>query len=422
MHILWLKTELLHPVDKGGRIRTYQMLRELKKLHRVTYLTLDDGTASEDAISRAPEYCHEVIRVPFRTASKRSARFWAELAGNVVSRLPYAIAKYRVPALTEALRERVGRGDVDVVLCDFLSPSINVPSDLGVPIVLFQHNVEAAIWERHTQVASSPLKRAYMGEQWRRMRRFEGAECRRFDDVIAVSADDCRNLERAYGLDDVFEVPTGVDTDFFRPSGGVARNPQEMVFTGSMDWLPNEDGVTWFCDEILPRIRRAIPEATLRIVGRSPSRIVQDLAKKHAGVEVTGSVPDVRPHMERAGVFVIPLRIGGGTRLKVYEAMGMEIPIVSTTIGAEGLPVRDGEELLLADTPDAFADATVRLIRDMALGARIAQTAARRVRAEFGWREAAVRFAKICERGAARHASERQPSPNLVDTRLNASL
>jgi glycosyltransferase involved in cell wall biosynthesis len=249
-----------------------------------------------------------------------------------------------------------------------------------------------------------------MAEQWRRMRRFEGSECRRFDDVIAVSADDCRTLERAYDLDEVFEVPTGVDTEFFRPTGRVARNPYEMVFTGSMDWLPNEDGVIWFCNEILPRIRRTVPEATLRIVGRSPSRLVQNLSRKHEGVEVTGSVPDVRPHMERAAVFVIPLRIGGGTRLKVYEAMGMEIPIVSTTIGAEGLPVRHGEELIVADTPDAFAAATVGLMRDSALRARIAETAAARVRAEFGWREAAARFARICEEAVDRRASTTRAS------------
>lgn len=412
MRVLWIKTELLHPVDKGGRIRTYQMLRELKVHHRVTYLTLDDGTASSDAIARATEYCDEVIRVPFRTASKRTPRFWLELVRNVFSGLPYAIAKYRVPALTRALRARVARGDIDVVLCDFLFPSINVPSDLDVPVILFEHNVEAAIWERHTQVAGSPLKRRYMAEQWRRMRRFEGDECRRLDHVIAVSAEDCRQLEREYGLAEVSEVPTGVDTEFFRPSAGVERTPHEMVFTGSMDWLPNEDGIIWFCDEILPRIRREIPDATLTIVGRSPSRPVLDLAERHDRVEVTGSVPDVRPYMERASVFVVPLRIGGGTRLKVYEAMGMEIPIVSTTIGAEGLPVRDGHDLLLADDPDTFAATVVRLMRAPESGRGLARTAAARVRAEFAWREVAARFATLCERAVDRHA--RHPGSEIV--------
>jgi glycosyltransferase involved in cell wall biosynthesis len=305
--------------------------------------------------------------------------------------------------MTRELRRLVAEGDVDVIVCDFLFPSLNVPSDLGVPMVLFQHNVEAAIWERHAQVASHPVKRLYMREQWRRMRAFEGRECRRFDKVVAVSREDCGVLERTYGLRDVEEVPTGVDTDFFRPGTIHARNRNEIVFTGSMDWLPNEDAVAWFAEAILPRIRAEVPDARFTIVGRTPSQPVLDLARTHTDITVTGSVPDVRPYMERAAAFVIPLRVAGGTRLKVYEAMGMEIPIVSTTIGIEGLPVRHDAELLVADEPEAFAAAVVRLLREPALGDRLATNAATRVRAEFGWREVASRFASICGSLRAEH-------------------
>jgi len=396
MHILWIKTELLHPVDKGGRIRTYQMLRQLRREHRITYLALDDGAGGPEAIERASEYCTEVVVVPFTARAKRTNGFYWELLQNLASPLPYAVAKYRSPALTRELRRLVAEGDVDVIVCDFLFPSLNVPSGLGVPMVLFQHNVEAAIWERHAQVASHPVKRLYMREQWRRMRAFEGRECRRFDKVVAVSREDCGVLERTYGLQGVEEVPTGVDTDFFRPRNTVARNRNEIVFTGSMDWLPNEDAVAWFAEAILPRIRAEVPDARFTIVGRTPSQPVLELARTHRDVTVTGSVADVRPYMERAAAFVIPMRVAGGTRLKVYEAMGMEIPMVSTTIGIEGLPVRHDAELLVADEPDAFAAAVVRLLREPAFGARLATTAATRVRAEFGWREVASRFAGIC--------------------------
>jgi sugar transferase (PEP-CTERM/EpsH1 system associated) len=396
MHILWIKTELLHPVDKGGRIRTYQMLRQLRRDHQVTYLALDDGAGGPEAIERATEYCHDVVVVPFASRAKRTKGFYWELLQNLASPLPYAVAKYRSAGLTRELRRLVDAGGVDVVVCDFLFPSLNVPSDLGVPVVLFQHNVEAAIWERHAQVASHPVKRLYMREQWRRMRAFEGKECRRFDKVVAVSREDCRVLEHLYGLREVDEVPTGVDTDFFRPSHAAARNGTEIVFTGSMDWLPNEDAVAWFADAILPRIRTEVPGVQFTIVGRTPSQPVLNLAKAHRDITVTGSVPDVRPYMERAAVFAIPMRIAGGTRLKVYEAMGMEIPMVSTTIGIEGLPVRDGLDLLVADEPEAFAAAVVRLLREPALGARLAATAAQRVRTEFGWQEVASRFARIC--------------------------
>jgi polysaccharide biosynthesis protein PslH len=396
MHILWIKTELLHPVDKGGRIRTYQMLRQLRREHRITYLALDDGGGGPEAIERASEYCTDVVVVPFTARAKRTNGFYWELLQNLASPLPYAVAKYRSHALTRELRRLVAEGDVDVIVCDFLFPSLNVPSGLGVPMVLFQHNVEAAIWERHAQVASHPVKRLYMREQWRRMRAFEGRECRRFDKVVAVSREDCGVLERTYGLRGVEEVPTGVDTDFFRPGNAVARNRNEIVFTGSMDWLPNEDAVAWFAEAILPRIRAEVPDAHFTIVGRTPSQPVLDLARTHHDITVTGSVPDVRPYMARAAAFAIPMRVAGGTRLKVYEAMGMEIPIVSTTIGIEGLPVRHEAELLVADEPDAFAASVVRVLREPALGARLASNAATRVRAEFGWREVASRFATIC--------------------------
>jgi polysaccharide biosynthesis protein PslH len=170
-----------------------------------------------------------------------------------------------------------------------------------------------------------------------------------------------------------------------------------LVFTGSMDWLPNEDAIRYFTEQILPRVRRAVPEVTLTVVGRNPYPGLLELSKRDPSVIVTGRVEDVRPFMEEAAVYVVPLRIGGGTRLKIYEAMAMEKPIVSTSIGAEGLPVEDGREIVLADTPESFADAVVRLIRDENLAAEIGQRAATKVRGRFGWDKVAEDFAAICE-------------------------
>ena len=396
MHILWIKTELLHPVDKGGRIRTYQMLRALKRQHRVTYLTLDDGTAAADAAERAEEYCHELVRVPFTPAAKGSPAFFADLARNALSPLPYAVARYRSPALRARIAELCALGGVDVVVCDFLAPSLNVPDDLGVPTVLFQHNVEAMIWERHAQVATHPVKRVYMREQWRRMLRHERAECRRFDHVVAVSPQDTAVFRRDYDLSSVSDVPTGVDTEFFRPSGAEAREPHGLVFTGSMDWMPNEDAIHFFVDQILPRLRARVPDVTLTVVGRNPPAGIRALADADPAIHVTGSVPDVRPYIERAAAFIVPIRVGGGTRLKIFEAMAMERPVVSTTIGAEGLPVRDGVDTLLADEPQAFADAVAGLLLDPARAAAIGVAAAAAVRAEYGWDGVAQRFAQLC--------------------------
>lgn len=398
MKILWLKTELLHPVDKGGRIRTYYMLRELKREHHVTYLTLDDGQAATDARERAQEYCHELITIPHRTRAKFSTGFYLELAQNLVSPLPYFMRKYKSAAMRRAIAEQTERGQFDVVVCDFLVAAINVPPRVNCPALLFQHNVEAMIWKRHYEVQRNPLKKAYLYGQWRKAVAYERAACGRFDYVVTVSADDREMTRRQYGVETVADVATGVDTEYFRPRGLEPRDGFNLVFTGSMDWLPNEDAIRYFTEQIMPRIRALVPEATLTVVGRNPYPSLLELSRRDSSIIVTGRVEDVRPYMERAAAYVVPLRVGGGTRLKIYEAMAMEKPIISTTIGAEGLPVRDGEELLLADTPEAFAREVARVLKDERFARELGERAARVVREQFGWDKVAASFAELCER------------------------
>lgn len=397
MHILWLKTELLHPVDKGGRIRTYQMLRELVKQHRVTYLTLDDGDAAPDAADRAAEYCHELVRVPHRAPKKFTPGFYAHVARTLGSPLPYAVARYRSRAMRDEIARRVTQGDVDLLVCDFLAPSVNVPEELPVKRLLFQHNVEASIWQRHADVATNPIYKALYRGQWRRMRRFEARECARYDRVVAVSAEDADRMRRDYGVRDVASIPTGVDTEYFRPGSPDRVAPSGLVFTGSMDWLPNQDAVRFLIEQVLPRIRASVLDVTLTVVGRNPPPALVAACAGEPGVTFTGWVEDVRPYIERAAVYVVPIRIGGGTRLKIYEAMAMEKPIVSTTVGAEGLPLDDGRHLLLADSPDAFADAVVRLLQDAAGARELAYRGAEYVRERFGWDRVAATFSEICE-------------------------
>jgi sugar transferase (PEP-CTERM/EpsH1 system associated) len=394
LRILWLKTELLHPVDKGGKIRTYNMLKELKRDHHVTYLALDDGSADRDARERAQEYCHDLFCVPHRQREKFSRGFYVELLLNLASPLPYAIKKYESFAMRSEIVAR--ENTTDVVICDFLAPAINVPRNLSCPSILFQHNVEAMIWKRHFEVQNNRVKKTYLRDQWRKMVKFEKEMCRRFDAVIAVSAEDRDQMRDEYGVKAVFEVPTGVDTDFFAPSGKENVDPHNVVFTGSMDWLPNEDAIRYYTEQILPIVRRSIPDATLTVVGRNPYSSLLELSRRDPSIVVTGRVDDVRPYMERAAAYVVPLRIGGGTRLKIYEAMAMEKAIVSTTVGAEGLPVTDGRELRIADTPETFAASVVDLLTNADAARKLGQEAARVVREKFGWNGVAKRFAEIC--------------------------
>jgi sugar transferase (PEP-CTERM/EpsH1 system associated) len=413
VHLLWVKTELLHPIDKGGRIRTYNMLRALKRQHRVTYVALDNGGGAPDAVERAQEYCHDLIRVEFSEARRRSPRFWLELAANLVSPLPYAVAKYRSLRMELEIRQAVSRLGIDLLVCDFLFPSQNVPDGLQVPTVLFQHNVEAAIWRRHADVRVNPLSRAYFREQWRRMRQFEERECRRFGHVVAVSEADARAIETEYGIAGVSDVPTGVDTEYFHPRDRAPLEARNLVFTGAMDWMPNEDGIAWFVDDVLPLIHAQMPDVTLTIVGRNPPPRIQALSAQDQRLRVTGSVPDVRPYMEAGSVFVVPLRVGGGTRLKIYEALAMERPLVSTTIGAEGLPLEHGVHALIADGAKPFADAVVGLLSDPRQASAMALSGATYVRANFGWDRAVEKFVNRI----AGSASEATPPAPVTGTR-----
>lgn len=414
MRILWLKTEVLHPVDKGGKIRTYNMLKELKREHEVTYLTLDDGSASDEDKKNASEYCHQLVCIPHARREKFTPGFYYELLLNLVSSNAYAIKKYESRAMRREIVERDRQGAFDLLVCDFLAPAVNVPADLTTPAVLFQHNVEAMIWKRHYEVQSNPVKKAYLYGQWQKLRRFEREMCRRFDSVIAVSADDREQMKDEYGAEAVFDVPTGVDVEFFQPNNAVKPVPNSLVFTGSMDWLPNDDAIRYFTREIMPLIKNKVKDVTLTVVGRNPAPALVDLSKEDPSLIITGRVDDVRPYMENAAAYIVPLRIGGGTRLKIFEAMAMEKAVVSTTVGAEGLPLTNGVELLLADEPATFADAVVRVVTDSAYANDLGQRAASVVRENFGWRQVTERFISICGKTET-HPQITQKSVESVD-------
>ncbi|HVF90698.1 MAG TPA: glycosyltransferase, partial [Blastocatellia bacterium] len=250
------------------------------------------------------------------------------------------------------------------------------------------------------------VKRSYLYTQWRKMDRYERAACHRFDAVVAVSEADRDLMRDEFGLREVYDVPTGVDTEFFHPLGS-AVNPRELVFTGSMDWLPNEDGMLYFVEKILPIVRQSIPDVELTIVGRNPTRQLALMAEADSRIKVTGRVDDVRPYVDRAAASIVPLRIGGGTRLKIYEAMAMARPVISTTVGAEGLPLKDGEEIFIADAPEEFAERVVRVLSDEALGARMGERGRAVVCSRFGWDRAAEKFVEVCEGVVRKNARRR---------------
>lgn len=396
MRILWVKTGPLHPLDTGGKRRTHAMLTQISREHEVTYLSLLPEGTGISAEEKTDPYAQHKIWVPTEVPSRTSLKFWTRLIQNTFfSSLPYALQRYQEPRMQTELQRLAAESAFDLVICDFLFPA---PAFLGVkfacPVVLFQHNIEALIWKRLAESAPSRIRRQFLNMQYQRMHRWEDKLSRLFDGVITVSPDDSRLARELYGLTNVLgDVPTGVDVQFFKPA---SRPPVPFTigFLGSMDWMPNIDACEYFLDEIMPLVHAQHPGVVLKIIGRNPPAHLK--ARASDKVIVTGTVDDVRPHVHSCHAIVVPLRAGGGTRIKIYEAMAMGVPVISTTIGAEGLPIVHGADILLADDAAAFAQAIVRLVDDPALADKLAKQARANVENHYSWAAATRTFMDLC--------------------------
>ena len=399
LKVLFFSQPFVYPADTGGKIRTSQMLRHLKDDFDITLVSNVHPQRDMGHLAHMGLLSHEFHALPRATVRKYSLAFYLKVLLYSLSRYPVTVLGDYSRATVAKLRELLAARRYDLLVCDFLQPTLNLRGLDTPPTLLFQHNVESMILERHYRTSTNPLLRLFWWMQWRKMVRFERDACRRFDGIVAVSDLDRQILERDFGARGVHAIPTGVDTEFFRP----APEPPEdntLVFMGAMDWLPNEDGILFFTDEILPRLRACVPSARLTVVGRNPSRHLVERARAHPEIQIVGRVDDVRPYVARSSVFVIPLRIGGGTRIKAYEAMAMGKAVVSTRVGVEGLPVRDGETVLLADRPDEFAAAVARVLKDTTERDRIGRNARAYVEGHVSWRRAADAFAAACRQVA----------------------
>jgi glycosyltransferase involved in cell wall biosynthesis len=380
MKLLWVKTDYLHPTDRGGQIRTLEMLKRLHARHEVDYLTLAN-LANHEGPARAKEYCRRHFAVPHRVTEKTSPRFALDLLRGLVSPLPVAISRWQSELMRKKARELDAEEAYDAIVCDFLAPAASL--DNWPRLVLFQHNVEALIWQRHAERAPTPVHRWYFQGQARKMEAFEAKASREFGRVICVSENDAEITRQRYGRADAAWVPTGVDTDYFAPPGE-AKPVADLIFLGSMDWLPNVEGAEWLAKEILPRIWAQRPETTIALVGRRPLPAVKALGEDKR-ILVSGTVDDVRPWLWGAKVSIVPLRIGGGTRLKIYEAMAAGVATVSTAVGAEGLSIDPGKNILLADEPEAFAGACLSLLENEKIRLEQAKAGLLQVRSHQSW-------------------------------------
>ena len=387
MKILWVKPGKLLPLDTGGKLRTYNILRQLSATHELTYLSYYGGHRDElyeqKILKNLPGTVTIYTAAPDVTAIERHLDYVRRLP----RRAPYAVSKFTAPGVQRLLREWLSQRRFDVAVCDFLSSALNFPRKLATPTVLFQHNVETVLWKRKARFEVKWLDRIISKIEYAKMARFEPSQVRRFHHVIAVSEQDRQAMSWMCDLAHISVVPTGVDLAKYRFDHTERPSRPLVIFTGSMDWEANIDGVEYFCKDIWPRVLAQVPEARFRIVGRDPHPRVKKLASD--SLEVTGTVPSIVDHLRAAAVFVVPLRIGGGTRIKIYEAMAMGKATVSTTVGAEGLDVKHGCDILLRDEVlrrrfEAAAAATARQYDWSVITERFVEVLDKTIRASRG--------------------------------------
>ena len=395
MKILQLTPRMPYPLTDGGAIGIYNITKSLAELgHEITLVTfpLDDGTATREAIDALSKFAKvEMVSKPLPPRWKVLLR--------TIFRGAYPIERRMMPEVFELLRKIVEREKFDIVHVDHAHMGkygLWLKHEFGLPVVLREHNFEALIYERFARTEPNPLKRLVASIHGRRLKREEFKFLRHFDAIAAITQEDAELMRKAAPEAKINIIPAGVDTDYFHPTD-VEVDPNSIISIGTLDWDPNYDATRFFLDEIFPLILKRFPSTVFHIVGAAEHRILPYAEKFGDSVRVHGRVPDVRDYLARSAVLVVPLRIGGGMRLKLLEAFAMGKAIVSTSIGAEGNKAENGTHLLIRDSADAFAGGVAELLSDAELRQRLGESARTFVMKDYTWEKIGKDFCGLYE-------------------------
>jgi len=408
--ILFLTSQLPYPPHQGGAIRTYNLIVNLAPRHEIHLLSFVNSPNDLERAGPLRQYCQtiEVVPVPRRSSLKRLLTTLFSPLPDMALRLPSAEFRLRLAARLESER-------FDVVQVESIEMAPYAMSDTGwetenKPLWIFDdYNAEYVLQQRAFETDVRHPRRwigaLYSFIQWQKLRRYEAAVCQRVDRVLAVSEADKEILQKLGPGVEVTVIPNGVDTRAYDPGQTypLVLEPHSVVFTGKMDFRPNIDAVLWFCHQVLPLIKTQVPDVHFYIVGQKPTQRLRPLAEDPA-VTITGYVDEVQPYIAEAAVYAVPLRIGGGTRLKIMEAMALGKAIVSTSLGCEGYPVTSGRELVMADTPQDFARCVVELLGDTRRRAELGLTGRRFVEERYDWRAIVPRLERVYESESVLHS------------------
>jgi glycosyltransferase involved in cell wall biosynthesis len=422
MRVLFLTQVLPYPLDAGPKVRAYYTLRHLAQRHAVSLLSFARPSDPPGAVEHLRTICEAVETIQIQRGRMRDV--W-HLARSLAGDTPFLIERDRNAEMRRSIRARFksvsvttagGSGEApgfDVIHADqlWMAPYALLGASAGGPyrrpaIVLDQHNAVFQVPDRLARHEANPLKRALLAWEARKMARFEARICRGFDHVVWVTDEDRLALAAtSEGRADLPDgrstvIPICVDTD--RPPV-VERGTEvrRVTFLGGLHWPPNAEGARWFARDIWPRVRAQAPEAVLTLIGKDPPRALARHGSGSDGVEITGFVPDPSSYLSETAAFIVPLQAGGGMRVKILDAWSRGLPVISTRLGAEGLLARDGENLLLADDPEAFARAVVRVLREPTLAARLVEGGRRTVEVHYDWRRVYRAWDDVYERALA---------------------
>lgn len=373
MKVLFLAGACPHPPDSGGTVRTYNLLKRVCERHEITLIAPSStGTDLQSAFGGRLSGV-VTVRPPRRTLSGTLCA--------MVSRLPYIVRAHENPEMNAAVLRALETTGFDLIHCDSISAVQAVPQDVILPKVFNAHNVEAAIWERYLREERRPWMTPVLASQLEKVRAYEShLPCIFSSCVVVCEHDEARMHD--YGFKQTSVVRNGVDLEYYQPLPDPST--PHLLFVGSLDWRPNQDALRWFLESIWPLIRANGQGVRMTVVGRRPPRWIRPFCSRH-GARLSADAPDVRPHLAEASVVVVPIRIGGGSRLKILEAMAAGRPVVSTTIGAEGLGLVHNENILIADRPPDFAQTAVDLLADHDGRKALASAGRRVVEDQYGW-------------------------------------
>lgn len=377
-------------MNDGHSLRSYNLLKQVASEHVVHLLSFVKYQEEKLENTKLEKLCRSVqlIDVP---ANKSNFFLARDILKSLVCLRPAVVEKYDTLAMRKAIRSVFAREEIDLVHLDMLPLACYLDELRGYPVLLNEHNIESSLLARKAKHIKNPFTRLFFSLQAKWLNCFEQKAITAVDHVIACSENDSELLRDFSDSTPTTTIPNGVDTDYFAPTSEGDNGTVSLVFVGGLNWYPNRDALQWFDECIFPLVLAELPGIKLHIIGQCV-----EIAWNHReSIVCHGSVPDIRPFMNQSAVFTVPLRIGGGTRLKILNAMAMEIAVVSTTVGAEGLQVTDKEDICLADQAQDFAEVVIRLARDAEERRRIGAAARRTILDNYTWDNIGVKLRMV---------------------------